>query len=374
VPKVPLDQEPGRADGSMKSRDFQNRQPSAGNWRRHGTAGIAAAMGAAVIVAISAVAPPGWAATPRVVATTGSAPRVIIDTDLSLYWDDATALGLANVLQQRHQVHILGVMSDVRNPEAVAAIDAINTAYGHSDIPLGAVADSDANIAPHGYSDALAAQLPHSIRNSDSAQSAVSLYRRLLVGQPDHSVTIVSLGGYSNLAGLLRSRAGQGSSLDGRALVAAKVKRLVIEDGLFPGDGPAFTNFKIDAAAARAVVGGAGWPTPMAWVDGFTGIGTQVGGSLCTTTPPSNPMRIVYQKLFGCGPPQDGDWDGPTMLYAVDGREAVFSELGRGGAAVLDAQGGLGWKMPSRRSDEVYVHVLDQVSLNDQIDALLSAR
>jgi hypothetical protein len=327
---------------------------------------------AAIIVALAVVVPSRWAESSQQDTATGiDAPRVIIDTDLSLYWDDATAIGLANILQQRGQVRILGIVSDIRNPVAVAAIDAINTAYGHRTIPLGAVADSDANTAMHGYSDILADRLPHSVRDSDSVPGAVPLYRRLLARQPDHSVTLVSLGGYTNLAGLLRSRAGQGSSLDGRALVMRKVRRLVIEDGLFPNGGPAFTNFKIDAPAARAVVGGAGWPTPIAWVDGFAGIGTKVGGALCTAAPPDNPMRIVYQTLFGCGEPGDGDWDGPTMLYAVGGRQGLFSELGRGGAAYVDALGGLGWKIPSRRTDEVYVHVVDQPALNDRIDALL---
>ena len=67
---------------------------------------------------------------------------------------------MANVLQQQGAVNVLGIMSDIRNPVAVAAIDALDTAYGHADIPLGAVADSDANTAPHGFSDALAAATP----------------------------------------------------------------------------------------------------------------------------------------------------------------------------------------------------------------------
>src|SRR5471032_1472734 len=119
-----------------------------------------------------------------------AAPRVIVDTDLSLYWDDATALGLANVMQQRGKVQILGVVSDIRNPVAVAAIDAIDTAYGHSSIPVGAVADSNANTAPHGYSDVLARRLPHAVKSSNDVPGAVTLYRRLLARQPNHSVTI----------------------------------------------------------------------------------------------------------------------------------------------------------------------------------------
>ena len=299
--------------------------------------------------------------------------RIIVDTDLSLWWDDATAVGMANVLQQRGNVQILGIMSDIRNPVAAAALDAIDTAYGHGRIPIGVVADSSANTAPHGYSDVLAEQLPHAIRNSSQAQPAVDLYRRLLAAQPDHSVTVVAIGGDTNLAGLLASGPGQGSSLRGRALVSAKVKRLVIEDGLFPMGGPPFTNERLDIAATRAIVASTGWPTAIAWVDGYTGINTKVGGTLCTSVPPSNPMRIVYTNLFHCGPPGDGDWDGPTMLYAVEGASGIFSEMGHGGAAVINSQGGLSWGSGVDHPHEVYVHVANQVELNVKINSLIES-
>lgn len=268
---------------------------------------------------------------------------------------------------------MLGIVSDVANPVAVAALDAINTAYGHGKIPLGALAGSEADTFEHGYTDVLASSLPHSVQSSDDVPDAVALYRRLLAKQPDHSVTIVSLGGYTNLAALLGSTRGQGSSLAGRALVEKKVKRLVQMDGLFPGGAPALTNQKIDLAAASAVVGGAGWPTPIAWVDGLGGIQTKVGGTLCTAAPPKHPMRIVYEALFACRPPGDGNWDAPTLLYAVGDVPDVFSEHGQGGAAVINAQGGLSWETPSRRPDDHYVRVIDQQTLNQRIDELLVA-
>lgn len=297
--------------------------------------------------------------------------HIIIDTDLSLWWDDATAMGMANVLQQQGKVQILGVMSDVRNPVAAAALDAIDTAYGHSRIPVGVVTDTSADTAAHGYSDLLAKELPHAIRNSTQAQAAVPLYRRLLAAQPDHSVTVVALGGDTNLAGLLRSGPGQGSTLPGRALVEKKVKNLVIEDGLFPTGGPAFTNERIDRAATVQLVGTNGWPTPMAWVDGFAGVYTKVGAGLCTAMAPKNPMRIVYEDLFKCGPPGDGDWDGPTLLYAVDAAPGSFSELGQGGAAVINSQGGLSWGSGIGHPQEVYVHIANQAALNARINSLI---
>ncbi len=303
-----------------------------------------------------------------------SPQRIIIDTDLSLWWDDATAVGMADVLQQRGEVEILGVMSDIKNPVAAAALDAIDTAYGHSTNPVGAVADSAANTAPHGYGDVLADELPHAIRNSAQAVPAVRLYRRLLAAQPDHSVTVVAMGGDTNLAGLLRSGPGDGSSLPGRALVAAKVKSLVIEDGLFPTGGPPLTNEHIDMAATQYLVSTQGWPTAMTWADGFTGVYTKVGGTLCTSVPPKNPMRIVYTALFHCGPPGDGDWDGPTLLYAVEGAAGIFTDLGRGGAAVVNAQGGLSWGSGVDHPPEVYVHLADQAELATRINSLIESR
>lgn len=301
-----------------------------------------------------------------------SGPTVIIDTDLSLWWDDATALGLANVLVQRGELRVAGVVSDVRNDVAVAAIDAIDTAYGNPDIPVGAVAGSGEDTFPHGYTDTLVGRLPHSGPAGGDAPAAVDLYRELLASEDEGAVTIVAIGGYTNLAGLLRSGPDATSPLDGRALIESRVGRLVVMDGLFPDGGPPLTNQQIDPDAAAAVVTG-DWPTPIAWVDGLSGVNTRVGGSLCANVPADHPMRIVYEELFACGPPGDGNWDAPTLLYAVGGLEGAFEELGRGGAAVLDESGGLRWDPQSPRTGDVYVRVTDQELLNGHIDRLLVA-
>jgi len=323
-----------------------------------------------VVAAIGAVPPTAAAQNAAVGA---NSPRIIIDSDLSLWWDDATAIGMANVLEQKRELRILGIMSDIQNPIAVAAMDAIDTAYGHPNIPLGAVAHSTANTAPHGYSDDLVNKLPHSVHSSADVPGAVTLFRRLLSSQPDHSVTIVAIGAYTNLAGLLRSKPDRHSSLGGRALIRTKVKRLVIEDGLFPSGAPPLTNQKLDLASASEVVSDNHWPTPIAWVDGFTGIQTTVGGALCTTVPSNNPMRIVYESRFGCGPPGDGDWDGPTLLYAVGGKQGIFSELGKGGAAHINPEGGLSWRTDPSRPHDLYIHVAKQQALNARMNALIGA-
>jgi hypothetical protein len=84
-------------------------------------------------------------------------------------------------------------------------------------------------------------------------------------------------------------------------------------------------------------------------------------------------MRVVYENLFDCGEPMDGNWDAPTLVYAIDGPTTVFEELGQGGAATINPAGGLVWRIPSDREGDVYVHAADQEALNARIDELLVA-
>jgi len=85
-------------------------------------------------------------------------------------------------------------------------------------------------------------------------------------------------------------------------------------------------------------------------------------------------MRIAYEALFGCGPPKDGDWDAPALLYAIGDLPKAFEELGQGGAAVINADGGLSWQDASSRKHDLYVHPADQTALNARIEQLLTAR
>jgi pyrimidine-specific ribonucleoside hydrolase len=254
----------------------------------------------------------------------------------------------------------------------VAALDAINTGYGNDDIPLGAVAGSNADDFDHGYTDEVVARLSHDVNTSSDVPEAVALYRELLAKQPDRSVTIISVGGYTNIAGLLASEPDDFSKLDGRALIKKKVKRLVQMDGLLPGGIFPVTNQEIDLEAATEVVEG-NWPTPIAWVDGTIGVRTIVGRDLCTDTPADHPMHVLYEILFDCGIVRDGNWDAPTFLYAIGDIRKAFDELGEGGAVVLNEQGGLTWDEKSKRKKDVYVHPKNQDRINERIEELLAA-
>src|SRR5687768_17323057 len=146
----------------------------------------------AVAMLMVAAAPAPVSASPQ------ATPRLIIDTDFGQWWDDVAALAATHAAADRGQARILGVMSDVDNPWNAPALDALNTWYGRPDIPIGV--PTGAAPVDQNYARLLAETFPHSGRAEDS----VALYRRLLRSQPDHSVTILSVGALTGLSQLLR--------------------------------------------------------------------------------------------------------------------------------------------------------------------------
>ena len=74
------------------------------------------------------------AATRTVLA---SCPKpLIIDTDFWSFDDDPLAIGLANIFETWGEAKILAIVSSVFAELVPPAIDAINTFYGHPDIPI----------------------------------------------------------------------------------------------------------------------------------------------------------------------------------------------------------------------------------------------
>jgi hypothetical protein len=281
--------------------------------------------------------------------------RLIIDTDFGQWWDDVAALAAVHAAADRGSVRILGVMSDVDNQWNAPGLDALNTWYGRPDIPIGV--PRNAPVVEQNYSQLLATRYPHAGRPVD----AVSLYRKLLRAQPDHSVTVLSIGSLTNLAQLLRTD---------RALVQRKVARAVIMGGEYPTASAPEWNFGLDLAATRQVVDG--WPTPVVY-DGFE-IGGRifVGNHVCATHPATSPVRAVFDVLYGCGNNQaDGTWDPTALFFAVFGPDRVYRLAGAGGHNTVSADGLNAWVAGGH--DERYLVLTDAQRLTRRLDGLIDA-
>ena len=264
-----------------------------------------------ILAACSQTSPPGLTEpTPIPDAgtntTTGAAAQtpvpIIFDTDLGFDCDDAGALAVLHRLADRGEARLLATMSVIGDPQSAAALDVINTYYGRPDVPIGAYqGDRWPDARPYWYetpTDFLAplvTEYTGSVKDKRQVPSAAELYRRILSEQPDRSVTVVAVGFSLNLADLLASSPDANSPLDGRALVAQKVKQLVYmgtkveEDPTKPlrpdfnlGDGP-----YQDSRTSQRVLGA--WPTDIVFIGGEIGDSIMTGSSLRAQLP-ENPV------------------------------------------------------------------------------------
>lgn len=252
---------------------------------------------------------------------------IIFDTDLGYDCDDAGALAVLHALADRGEANILATMTVVGDPHSAGALDVINTYYGRPDIPVGAYqGERWADARPYWYGSAtdfltpLVTEYKSDVKHKDSVPDAVQLYRKTLAAQPDNSVTVVAVGFSLNLANLLASAPDALSPLDGRALVARKVKRLVYMGGMVRGTRPDFNlgdGPYRDGNRARRVL--ASWPTEIVFAGAEIGRGIMTGSSLRAHLP-DNPVARAYDLYPGTN--VNGErpsWDLTAVLYAVRG-------------------------------------------------------
>lgn len=156
--------------------------------------------------------------------------NVILDTDIGNSLDDVVAMDILFHEQKASNIRLLGVMVNHDHLLAPQVVDIMNTWYGYPSTPIGMVRDgvTDCRIwedyAPLLCSNEL---FLRSVDDYAGLPDAVDLYRELLSQSEDGSVTILSIGFFTNLARLLESAPDEYSPLSGRELVRRKVKTVV---------------------------------------------------------------------------------------------------------------------------------------------------
>jgi len=169
----------------------------------------------------------------------------------------------------------------------------------------------------------LVKKYPHHIHATSEVPDAILLYRKILAAQPDHSVTIVTVGFLTNLANLLESKADRYSSLSGVELIRKKVQHLVSMAGRFP-EGREYNVF-IDSLASKRVF--LHWPTPVVY-SGFE-IGRQIitGRQLIANEKLQSPVKDVFALSMAFSAEDHNgrmSWDETAVLTAIRGAEPYF--------------------------------------------------
>lgn len=270
-----------------------------------------------VLVAVSLSFCPARAADPV---------PLIYDTDIGNDVDDVLALGMIHALQDRGECRLLAVTVSKDNPDAARFCDLVNTFYGRGGIPIGRVRlGKTPGEGPYAAKvinarDDDKPRYSFDLQGEYDTPRPTPLLRQTLAAAEDQSTVIVVVGFSTNMARLLDSRPDEYAELDGRALVAQKVKQLVMMGGCFAPQRPeTFGEYNIrhDLEAARQVF--TDWPTPII-ISGHE-IGKAIPYPALSIERdfdyvPHHPLKDAYEDFMQM-PYDRPTWDLTAVLEAV---------------------------------------------------------
>jgi inosine-uridine nucleoside N-ribohydrolase len=253
---------------------------------------------------------------------------IIFDTDIAPDFDDVGAVAMLHAFQDQGEAKILAMISCNAFETTIPTLSVLNTYFKHPEIPLGIVKGNFPNKdCKEQWAQAILLRYPHSINFNEKAVEAVELYRKILAAQPDNSVTIISVGFFTNLSNLLASPKDKYSSMTGKVLIAKKVKQLVSMAAGVGKDGKGFREFNVlvDASATKKVF--SEWPTPIL-ISGF-----EIGEKVITGAPltaneniQKSPVKDAYSIALAANKSPEGrnSWDQTAVLVAIKGYDPYF--------------------------------------------------
>ena len=167
--------------------------------------------------------------------------RVIYDCDMGSSTDDLFALMMLYRYMDMKRCNLIGVIVDRMGKANADIVDVMNNFYGYPDIPIGLETAGIPNPhvfinyhnLPYARSVDALPLFKRSVGDNGTYQEGYKLYRKLLAEQPDHSVTIASIGFVTTLSRLLQSGPDEYSPLNGVELVRTKVKEIYAMGGVF---------------------------------------------------------------------------------------------------------------------------------------------
>jgi inosine-uridine nucleoside N-ribohydrolase len=310
---------------------------------------------------------PAWAAVPV---------KVIFDTDMETDCDDGGAMAILHSLADLGECQIIACGTSVLTLDALAAVDVINRYRGRPDIPLGQVKGQGVRQTSK-FSRQIAAEFPHHVKSASEIPDAAHLYRDVLAKQPDHSVTLITVGYLTNLKNLLALPATD-QHASGIDIVRAKVSKYVCMGGNFIGYPPkddlalGNVNFCRDADSAFDVLNQ--WPTEIV----FAGrevcsvpSGVRIGESL-RHTPADNPVRRVYELYSGGQAGNRHVADLAAVYYAIRGITDCW-DLSAPGKMQLQKDIQFEWSFTSQGKQRYLLKKPNQNGQNDRhVEATLN--
>jgi inosine-uridine nucleoside N-ribohydrolase len=268
--------------------------------------------------------------------------KIIFDSDLGPDYDDVGALAFLHAMADSGKAEILATVASNKHELVAPSIEVINTYFGRPALPLGAPKTEGVNTGSNQHwADSIVAKYPHKVNSTSETEDAVAVYRKILAGQADKSVTIVTVGFLTNLANLLKSQPDNFSPLNGKDLVDQKVKQFVAMAGKFP-EGREF-NVHMDSTASEYVI--KNWPGEIIFTGFEIGWEIRTGLRLIKSEIINSPVKDVFRISI---PMSEEDkygrmsWDETAVLIGVYGTEGFFDTVR--GKIILFPDGSNKWE------------------------------
>jgi hypothetical protein len=265
-------------------------------------------------------------------------PLVILDTDIGSSTDDLFTMEMAYRYEDEGRCKLLGIVVDREGEDYAALADVMNTYFGHANVPIGL--ELNGIKTPRVFIDYRnlyklttgkgEPMFKQTVSDYSTLPDGWKLYRQLLASQPDHSVSICSLGFVSCLTQLLASEPDDLSPLSGVELVRQKVKCLYLMAGIFTSSEEPEYNFLQAPEFAKKFF--ELWPRDVDAVFSPMEVGNEIEYKPETvisdiSRTDIHPIKHVYMN-YNCDTGQKM-WDPMTLIQAVEG-DAMFSLSERG--------------------------------------------
>jgi phosphodiesterase/alkaline phosphatase D-like protein len=298
----------------------------------------------------------------------GGPVPLTIDTDIFSDADDVGALATAFGLQIKGEANVIAIGVNTRLSRPAVTTNSWKCAaataqfYNSGSVPIGT--DVPNNGTETNTADFAGPCSRLVSPSTPSPDTAVNVYRRALAGQADGSVVMVGVGYFENLSALLDSPPDSISPLNGRDLVARKVKTLVVMGGGYPSRNVE-TNLVGNPAAAQNVANN--WPTKLVWSGVEVGDAVHTGNTISSRHPASSPVRVSYEAFVG-----PNNWiysyDLTAVYHAIRPADSLLTEVGPG-KNVVNSSGGN--TFVSGSGNQYYLSLGNATSLNTAIETLL---
>jgi len=312
-----------------------------------------------------------------------AAEKIIFDTDIGGDCDDAGTLAILHRLCELGEAELLAVTACYDSPYVAGCIDAINRYYGR-EVPVGINYGENlgANVYAQGLCEGFPNRYPASCMGTEAAPpDSLALIRKILSEAEDHSITLVATGMMTNLCRLVTSEADESSPLDGKTLIAKKIRRTVVMGGRFfetwpmviyaennVSYPPVIAEWNIHESITSAQTVCREWPGELVFSSFEIGnyIHTLAGWN--EKAPADHPVRAAYD-LHNQGRGRCS-WDQTAMLDAV--RPGLYWDYHEFGRITVDDEGVTRWNreeggrqtylMP-KADYEVVRRVIDELAL-----------